>query len=273
MSSCLFAGLIMALVTSWRNLSGLEVELLPPDFCFAGQQAFLRCKIENDSVRPRFSLAFGDDYAAIIPAKSLIILKSDFTAGGRGKYHTSQMKVFSCYPVDLFFTRIELPEIEVAIGPKPEFSRIQALAESLDGNQQRLMSGKEGDYWMQSHYREGDDSSIINWKISARSTHEWVLVKSVNFGSSRRLYFSLAALDPKSLEMCLMRIMGLLLHLKRHQTEVFVWADTCRNGYAWLSVNGDMAQIVNWLACYQCKTEIVPPDDGTEAVELEKLMV
>ncbi len=272
-SSCFFAGLLLSLFFSWRNLSELTVELLPPDFCFAGQRSFLRCRVIDRSGRARYSLAFGDDYSATLPAGAMVVLKAAFTTAQRGRYHTSQLKLFSCYPVDLFFTRVEIPDAWVAVGPTPDFSRARADSADTEGAVQKQVSGKEGDYWMQSHYREGDDSSLINWKISARSTQEWVLVKSINAGSSRRLYFDLAPLSSEQLELCLRRIMGLLLHLRNLHTEVYVWAAGPEKSYSWLSVKSDMAQIVFWLACYEGGSFITPPGDDVENVDLQKLMV
>ena len=273
MSSSFFACLVMAGISSLRNLSGLKVELQVPEFCFAGQPCLLRCRIEEIAGRPHHSLAFEDDFQAFLAAGSMVILKTTFSAGSRGQYLVKNMKVLSCYPVDLFVTRVEIPVDALPVGPEPAGNVPEPLAKDPTGSQQRQVSGKEGDYWMQSIYHEGSDASMINWKISARSTNEWVLIRSVNFGAPRRLLFNFSGLDPAGFEKSLQIVAGLIVGLREARSDAFVWADSSRKGYTWLSINDDFSGIVRWLACLKHE-EPVPPSDGVpDEVIMAQLMV
>lgn len=273
MSSCFFACLVMAGISSLRNLSGLNVELQVPEFCFAGHPCLLRCRVEEIAGRPHHSLAFEDDFLAVLPVGSMAILKTSFSVESRGQYLVKNMKVFSCYPVDLFITRIEIPVDALPVGPEPARNFPEPLAKDIAGSQQRQVSGKEGDYWMQSLYNEGSDAAMINWNISARSTHEWVLIRSISFGAPRRLIFNFSGLDQSGFEKGLQIIAGLIVRLRDARSDALVWADSFRRGYAWLSVNDDFPGIVRWLACLNLE-EVVPASDGdADEVKLAQLMV
>ncbi len=273
MSSCFFACLVMAGISSLRNLSGLKVELQVPEFCFAGSPCLLRCRIEEVAGRPHHSLAFEDDFQAFLPAGSMVILKTSFTVESRGQYLVKNMKVFSCYPVDLFITRVEIPVNALPVGPEPARNVPEPLAKDLAGSRQRQVSGKEGDYWMQSLYHDGSDAAMINWNISARSTHEWVLIRSINFGAPRRLLFNFSGLDQTGFEKGLQMVAGLIVRLRDTRSDALVWANSFRKGYTWLSVNDDFAGIVRWLACLSHE-ETIPQSDGEQdEVKLAQLMV
>lgn len=94
------------------------------------------------------------------------------------------------------------------------------LSRDSDGHLQRQSAGKEGDYWMQSHYCDGDDASLINWKVSARSFHEWVLVKSVR---AAVVFISiLPDCHPKHSKKSLQIIAGLLIQMCRLNLTRFI---------------------------------------------------
>ncbi len=262
MSSCFFACLVMSCLVSLRNMTGLKVDLLLPDFCFAGEEIIMRCRIEDRIGRFHRCLAFEDDYIDSLAPDSMVILRTSFAVPLRGQFLVKQFKLFSCYPVDIFFTSLELPPDAVAVGPTPARSVPEMLSVDAGGVIQKQVSGKEGDYWMQSHYQEGEDASLINWTISARSFNEWVLVRSISLGHASRLQFDFTGLSSEGFENGLKLISGLLLKWRRSNSEVLLWANSFRRGgYAWLSIRDDMPRIVRWLACLTYG-ETVPPADG-----------
>ncbi|NLF96048.1 MAG: hypothetical protein GX569_04855 [Candidatus Riflebacteria bacterium] len=248
MSSCFFACLVWSAVVSWRNISGLDIELLLPEFYFAGQKDSIRCRIQDSAGRPRFFLGFEDDFAEFLPAGSFIMLKTDLSAELRGCHKISGFRVFSGYPVDLFICTCEISAVPLNIGPRPS-ARVPEVFNREDGGAlDQLAAGKEGDYWMQKPYHEGEDAMLINWSISARSSTEWVLIKTVSYGLSKRLCFDLSGLDGQGFEDCLEIVAGLVLRLRQHDIDAFVWAQGKTGAYQWLSVVFDMPLLVSWLA-------------------------
>ncbi len=240
MSSCFFACLVWSAVVSWRNISGLKIELLLPDFCFAGERDIIRCRIEDTAGRPRFFLGFEDDFAEFLPAGSFIILKAGFMASVRGCHEIRSFRVFSGYPVDLFICTCEISSDPLFAGPRPS-ARVPEIFNIEEGGVfDQLIAGKEGDYWMQKPYQEGEDAMLINWSISARSFTEWVLIKSVKFGLNRKLCFDFSGIDGQMFEDCLEIITGLIVRLRRQDIDAFVWGAGESGHYQWLSVVFDM---------------------------------
>lgn len=98
MSSCFFACLIMAGISSLRNLAGLKVDLLLPEFCFAGQEHVLRCRIEDRNGKLHHCLAFEDDYAPYLSPGSMVILKTTVSVPNRGQFLVKEFRLFSMLP-------------------------------------------------------------------------------------------------------------------------------------------------------------------------------
>ncbi len=270
MSSCFFASLVMSCLVSLRNMAGLKVDLLLPDFCFAGEEIVLRCRIEDRIGRSHRCLAFEEDFVNILAPGSMVILRTSFSVPSRGQFLAKQFKLFSCYPVDIFFTSLELPPDAVAVGPIPARPAPEMLSVEAGGAIQKQASGKEGDYWMQSHYQDGEDASLINWTISARSFNEWILVRSVNLGNASRLRFDFGGLSSEGFENGLKLISGMLLKWRQNNNEVLVWANSFRRGYTWLSIRNDMPRIVKWLACLTYGETIPPAGDSNETIRVSQ---
>jgi len=257
MSSCFFACLLWSAVVSWRNVSGLSLEILLPDFYFAGQKDTIRCRIQDIAGRPRFFLGFETDFAEFLPAGSFIMLKADLEASSRGYHKISGFKVFSGYPVDLFVCTCEISAGSLHVGPRPSVHVPEIFNREEGGVLDKLAAGKEGDYWMQKPYQEGEDAMLINWSISARSFTEWVLIKAVNFGFNRKLCFDLSDLDGQVFEDCLEMVAGLIIRLRQHDIDAFVWGRGETGNYQWLSVMFDMPVLVRWLA--ELRPGLLPP--------------
>ncbi len=270
MSSCFFSCLIVSGIVSLRNLAGLKVDLLLPDYCFAGEDTILRCRIEDRLGRVHRCLGFEEDYLAFLEPGSMAILKTSFRVPARGQFLVKQFRLFSCYPVDIFLTSLELPSDAVAVGPLPAMLIPELLARDTGGSIQKQSNGKEGDYWMQSHYQEGEDASLINWKISARSFHEWVLVRSVNLGNTNRLFFDFSGLSAERFETSLQIVAGLLIKMRNQPNETFVWANSFRRGYMWLSLQHDMPKIVRWLACLTADETQPAAEGNSEAIKISQ---
>ena len=261
MSSCFFACLIWSAVISWRNISGLKIELLLPDYYFAGQKDIIRCRIEDLVGRPRFFLGFEDDFAEFLPASNFLMLKSVLQTSQRGSYKVSGFKVFSSYPVDLFICTCEVLPIDFQVGPRPAARIPEVFNREEGGAVDQLVSGKEGDYWMQKPYQDGEDAMLINWSISARSLTEWVLIKSVKFGLNKKLCFDFDGIEGQMFEDCLEVAAGLIMRLRQHDIDGFVWAAENEGGYCWQSVMFDLPGLVSWLARIQ-PGQFPQPDDA-----------
>lgn len=271
MSSCFFSCLLWGAFASWRNISGLKIELIFPDYYFAGEQDAIRCRIEDVAGRPRFFLGFEEDFAELLPAGQFIMLKADLQTSQRGCYRVNGFRVFSSYPVDLFISTCELASSELLVGPKLSSRTPEVFNREEGGVIDQLTSGKEGDYWMQKPYQEGEDATLINWSISARSFTEWVLIKSVKYGLNRRLCFDFSGVDAEMFENCLEVVAGLVIRLRRHDIDAFVWGKGETGSYQWLSVISDLPALAAWLARLQPDSFALPEDSDVEMLKFADL--
>jgi len=271
MSSCFMTCIVGAAFLSLRNLAGISAEISIPEFGFVGETAVLRCTIKEKSSRTRYFIGFENDFSCSLPSDGSLILVSKILPEKRGLMKIGRLRVFSFFPADLFITYIDLSPCEIVIGPKPVMPPSAAETGSVSGLFEKHQPGKEGDYWMQTLYCDGQDASMINWSISARSNHEWVLLKSIRFGIPGRLFFDLGKVNERSFEEKLRQITGFVLNLKVKNISAFVWSWDGTDGFKWLEVASDLTGIIRWLAAATPGSIPFPDIDDFISVDMEEL--
>ncbi len=272
MSSCFIAAVTFFTLLGYLNLKGLQARVELPDSILAGEEIFLKCFVKDVRNADHFSLGFENDYCKIVEAGDGGLLKSSFKAGKRGVYQLSDFCIFSFYPIGLCSTSLVLPEKQFFVGPRAAKNIPHVIEQEIGGAIQKYQSGKEGEYWMQKQYEPGEDASLINWMISARSDHEWVLTRAVNYGFPEKLYFDFTGLEGQLFEDCLEIVMGLILRLRKAGSSAFVWAKQSYGGYAWLTVSDNYADLVSWLACLESTAEVPPPAGEFSGIRFCELM-
>ncbi len=272
MSSCFITCIIWTGTISYRNMSGLRAEILVPDICFVGQKIIISCKIEDLASKNHHLIGFEDDFTRVLRPGETKYLRAEFVPNLRGSYQLKEFKVFSSYPADLFLIYLDIESVTVKVAPKPAESNFDNISLDPVGSVERQQLGKDGDYWMQLPYHDGEDASLINWAISARSLHEWVLIKSVRTGISRRFYFDFSGYDGEVFEKCLMLVSGLICQLRQKGVEAFVWAESPDQIYSWQSVSQNLPVIVSWLACLRPGNIPVPADTDSEPIRFSNLL-
>lgn len=271
MSSCFFATLLWSGFVSWRNITGLKIEMLLPAFYFAGQPGTIRCRVTDTKGRPRFFLGFENDFVNFLPANGSVSLKTSLEAAKRGHYQLAGFNLFSFYPVDLFICTCEIEAKSFFVGPKPSRYIPEVFNREEGGAIDSLVSGKEGDYWMQKPYLDGEDAKLINWGISARSFTEWVLVKAVKQGQNKKMCFDFSGISGQVFEDCLEIVAGLIVKLRQHDIDAFVWAQVAEGDCRWLSVSLDLPLLASWLAQMQPGVLPVPPEGDVELLRFADL--
>lgn len=271
MSSCFMTCILVAVFLSLRNLAGISAAVSLPDFCFVGEAAVLRCTIAENGSRTRHFIAFEDDFSCSLPAGGNLILTSRFFPEKRGLMKIGRLRVFSFFPADLFITYIDLPPCEIVIGPKPALPPSVVETGSVEGLFEKHLPGKEGDYWMQTLYCDGQDASMINWSISARSNHEWVLLKSVRYGIPGKLFFDLGKISESRFEESLEFITGFILNLKLKNIPAFIWAWDGADGFRWLEVASEISGIIYWLAAANPGSVPSPDVDDFINVDIDQI--
>lgn len=264
LSSCFMTCIIWTGTMSFRNISDLQTKLILPDSCFVGQTLTIRCRIEGGADKSRYYLGFEDDFLTVLRPGERAFLRAEFTPERRGTYSLKNFRIFSSYPADLFLTCIEIVPTLIKVAPAPVTFKHEPLLSSSAGWAEQQQAGKEGDYWMQVPYQEGNDASQISWGISARSMHEWVVIRSTRRGICRRLYCDFSGSNGEDFEKSLQIVSGLIWQLRCKNVDTFIWGEIPVRGYQWLSVKADLPLLVDWLASIRSGNYLFPTDDGAE---------
>lgn len=272
MSSCFIAAVAFFSWVAYTNLSGLQLKVELPEAVIANSKVVLRCFVSEKRNTDHFNLAFEKDFCSIIEPGDSIMLKTQFSAGERGIYQLSDFCIFSLYPFGLCLVTLFLPEQDVFVGPKPAKNVPELIEQEIGGAIQKFQSSKEGEYWMQKHYEPGEDASLINWNISARSNEEWVLTRAMNYGLPEKLFFDFAGLEGQLFEDCLEIVMSVIQRLKNAGSNAFIWAASNDGRYGWLTISENYSELVKWLAGLQTSTEIPAATGECRGIKFSELL-
>ena len=247
MSSCFFSLLFVAFVLAKRNLHGLAVELDVPSPVFVGENLVIRAKLEDVFFRSHSLIGIGDKYFRSIGIKQNFCLRFNKLAEKRGKFILKDFEIFSFFPINIFYISANLPVKNFWVAPAPAKVHSEKLLGGIGSGIELNSHDKEGDYWMQKQYSPGEDASLINWSLSAKSNFEWVLVKKLQRGISCNVRFSLEALPLEDFEKALQLITAWVLLAFETQSDCWVWASDGQQ-YRWFEVHKELEQILIWLA-------------------------
>ncbi|MDN5278110.1 MAG: hypothetical protein PWR01_2075 [Clostridiales bacterium] len=272
MSSCFIAAVFLFGGLGYKNLSGVDAILEPPEVVYADEPATLKCFVYEKENRNHYSLGFEEDFAGQISSGDALMFKTSFKAPSRGRYHLCDFCIYSLFPFGLTISSLKLPETEVFVGPARAKNLPAPVDKEIGGAIQKFHSGKDGEYWMQKHYQTGEDASLINWTISARSDSEWVLLKAQNYGFPEKLYFNFSGIEGELFEDCLEMVMGIIFRLRNAGSSAFVWAEQLNGDYNWLSISDNYSLLVRWLAKVKNAAEIPVPSGECKGIEFADLL-
>lgn len=271
-SSCFFAVFVICLGYAATNLKDMNFELDVDDIGFVGQEIQIRCKVAALGDSQHYAIAFEDDFTPLIYPGEPVVLSSTIKPTHRGCYDLDNFCLFSLHPLGLVVAQACVSRAQLWVAPKPLRKLPSVFEAELEGALQTQKSGREGEYWMQKPYQEGEDASLINWNISARSLQEWVLIKSVSMGLAKDLCFDFDGLDEQTLEDCLSLAMGVVDKLCRERSDAKIWALDQSGTYKFMSCSREFVAIARWLAVVKCGDDIALPGGNVYVVNFNKLL-
>lgn len=272
MSSCFIAAIAFFSWIAYANLSGIDFNVEISEAPLVGEEIVLKCYLKELRDTDRFSLGFEQDFCSILAAGESIMLKATVKCSKRGIFRLKDFSIFSLYPFSLCLVSLIIPEQEIFVGPFPAANIPELIDQEIGGAIQKYQSGKEGEYWMQKHYQPGEDASLINWTISARSNEEWVLTRALNFGLPEKLFFDFSDLDGQLFEDCLSIVMGVIFRLRNAGSSAFIWGQQRNGQYAWLTVSDNYNDLVKWLAEIASARQIPPPAGECRGIKFAEFM-
>lgn len=158
-----------------RNVSRLELRLLPSQDLFAGKQGAVRIRITSQRYLPSYLLDVRmDDSHVLVPViagGASEEVELPLTMPVRGLRPAPVVHVSSCFPVNFFvrFFRFD-PQQSVLVFPRPVATEMptQHAPFLAAAAYQTTTPGGDGDLRSIEDYRAGDPPKSIHWKLSAR---------------------------------------------------------------------------------------------------------
>lgn len=187
---------MLALLHTWRNLSGLELTGLALEPCFAGQTAQVRVQLRSllhGHQAVWLSCAGQPAVAATVPARGQVQAEISLEMPRRGLFAVGRIRIASSYPLGLWnaWSLVDLAQ-QALVYPKPVSSEQahggMASAQGEDGVQ---AAGRGvDDYEGLAAWRPGDSLARVNWKTWSKGQGLWVKQFSELRGTQTLLDFN-----------------------------------------------------------------------------------
>ena len=179
-SSCVFSGLFLALVEALYSKNTISVELNYPKLVEVGENAEIICKITNRRKISSYFFRFENSYIEKLSPSANGYLRTSIPLKKTGRYAFKGLSIYQPGVLGIFYIKTILPEFSISSVDKLTSGGYPAerFLGKASYNDICHSDGREGDFWSQELYQDGDDSSKINWTVSARSLDEWVIVRT-----------------------------------------------------------------------------------------------
>ena len=164
----------IALLSTWRNIAGLQLKRLINTPVFCGETASFNVQLVNQQLLNRYSLVIGQNGiehdVVDCAASSNQLIKFEITSKKRGLLDAGKFRLHTEFPSGLFvaWTWVDL-SMNCLIYPAPD-KDINASIFDLSESGDIDLSGKGMENF--SHlrkYQPGDNISRISWKTAAKN--------------------------------------------------------------------------------------------------------
>jgi uncharacterized protein (DUF58 family) len=241
---------LVTILHTFRNLSGLQLELVGARPGFVGEDLEISIRVIRPGGRPREGIQLGWP-DGILQGAELFDHETDTVrlyvkADKRGYFDPGRMLVETYFPLGLLraWTWVDL-NVKVLVYPRPVFGEFPPSITGQRDEGQLIDPVGSDDFHDIRAYRPGDPVRHILWRSYARSDE--LMVKQYASYVDPRLWLTLEAVQG-DLEEKVSRLTGLALQAARQEREFGLELDTIRIAPA----RGDahLEQILKELALY-----------------------
>jgi len=165
---------IVSILSTWRNIAGLELESANSLPVFAGEPATFNVQLINHQLLHRHSIAISydgvDQDTVDCAANSQQLIKFKVTSKKRGLLDPEKFRLYTEFPTGLFvaWTWIDL-SMSCLVYPAPEKNiNVPVSGHIEDGDNDFSGQGLENFSHLRK-YHQGDNISRISWKAAAKN--------------------------------------------------------------------------------------------------------
>ncbi len=178
----LFSLIITSIFHTYKNLSGLLVEVISADPCFMGEIAHIRVRVSGDFHSSQsyrhvvLQWAGGDEHIVSLDKQQQQLLSLTIPVQHRGWFQPPRLHIFTHYPLGLSYAWSYLAmDIEVLVYPKPLASTLsltQCAYDDQDNDdidyQKNTAQGYSDEFAGLRQYQHGDPLRDLDWRSYAR---------------------------------------------------------------------------------------------------------
>lgn len=164
----------VALLSTWRNISGLKLKRLINTPVFSGELACFNVQLINHQLLNRRSLAIsqhGIDHNIVdCAANSNQLIKFKLQSKKRGLLNAGKFRLYSEFPTGLFvaWTWVDL-SMTCIIYPAPDRRTDSPRSESSESGDNDISGNGMENFSQLRKYQQGDNISRISWKAAAKN--------------------------------------------------------------------------------------------------------
>lgn len=165
---------IVILLSTWRNIAGLELKSTQTPSVFAGDTAIFKVQLINHNLLDRFAIAIsqhGIEYDLVnCPSNTIRLITFKAQTHTRGKFNPGRFRLYTEFPTGLFiaWTWIDL-SMSCIVYPAPDkHTRPDNFYNSDRGDNDLPGDGMENFSHLRK-YHHGDNISRISWKAAAKT--------------------------------------------------------------------------------------------------------
>ncbi|PCJ88045.1 MAG: hypothetical protein COA54_04600 [Thiotrichaceae bacterium] len=164
----------IALLSTWRNIAGLELKRTQSQAVFAGEEAIFSVQLINPQLIDRYSIAIshnGKEYSVLdCAANSTSQIQFKVPGKTRGLLNPEKFRLYTEFPTGLFvaWTWVDL-SMSCLVYPSPDQNTtISSFEHNNDGDNDSPNKGQEN-FSQLRKYQHGDNINHISWKVLAKT--------------------------------------------------------------------------------------------------------
>jgi len=208
------------LLTSWRNLAGLEIKSSDCSPVFAGEDATFNVQLVNHQLYDRYSIAIGqgDEQQDVVncAANSTQMMAFKRTTSKRGVLDAGRFRLYTEFPSGLFitWTWIDL-SMSCLVYPAPDSNTELPIYDHSDNGDNDCAGRGVENFSHLRKYQQGDNLSRVSWKAAAKNdellSKEFIGSKPVSY------WINWQEIPARGTEHRLSIMATLIIHAENHQ--------------------------------------------------------
>lgn len=172
----LLAMLVVNVLHTWKNLSGLSITGIHIQPCFAGEKAVLELELACPAKQHKFAIELAwpnEDYAQVnLIATQSTRIKLSHSTKQRGRFTAPRIHISTRYPTGLSvawsYISIDLQGL-VYPTPAPKALNSHAQSHGIDQQNGKELNGGSSDFGGIRSYQAGDTPKHIHWGQYAKT--------------------------------------------------------------------------------------------------------